>query len=77
MKKVLFSLLMVVAFTVATTVNAQDAKKGTSATPQKECCEKGTADKKGDCCADKKDAKEKPCCEKKDASENAKSGGKK
>jgi LAS superfamily LD-carboxypeptidase LdcB len=75
MKKVLLSLFMAVAFTVA--VGAQDVKKESPEATKKECCEKGKADKKDDCCAGKKDAKDKACCEKKDASAKAKPAGKK
>jgi hypothetical protein len=79
MKKVLLPLFFAVVFTVA--VSAQDAKKESPEATKKECCEKGKAEKKEGCCADKKDAKdakEKACCgDKKDASAKPKSFGKK
>lgn len=65
MKKILFSLLMVTAFTLA--VSAQDVKKECHETTKKESCEH--KDKKEGCCAENKEAKsdKKADCEKSEA----------
>ena len=64
MKKILFSLFMVAAFTVA--VSAQDGKKECHEKAKKENCE--AKDKKEGCCAEKKDAKaNKEGCDKQEA----------
>jgi hypothetical protein len=77
MKKILFSLFMLVAMTLS--VSAQDVKKECQETTKKECCE----GKKEGCCKEKKadnskDKKDKKaCCDKKEATAETKSCGKK
>ncbi|MCL1937058.1 MAG: hypothetical protein FWF52_01515 [Candidatus Azobacteroides sp.] len=87
MKKILISLVTVIALTASTSAFTQNAEKTNQEAPKKEACCKTQKEegcnaekkKKEGCDAEKKEkaAKEKGCCKKKNTEGESKSCGKK